>query len=169
MKNRILYLLATPLLLAISAGCHAQIPSNPTTYTCPTAQAVNTWTPLETAANQVTGTSTSDTPATGAWCYGLTSVITTENPIGQSVASNIVLVTTTAALPVVNLSWTPPSSGPTPTGYIGYRIAAIATTLGAPALSNPTTAAELVKPDSKQPVDAKKVAPPTGLKVLAMR
>ena len=48
------------LALAATTGCHAQIPSNPTVYTCPSAS-TGTWTALETASTEITGTTSSFT------------------------------------------------------------------------------------------------------------
>lgn len=140
--KRILAVLFSVLAVA---GCRAQVPSNPTTYSCPAAT-TGTWTALETASTEVTGLTSTDTPGTGNWCYAATSINNTTSPIGQSVASNVVLVTTTASLPVVDLSWTAPTTGTTPTGYILYRIAATASTITAPALATPTTVAANAKP-----------------------
>ena len=136
-------------LLILSAGCiHSQIPTNPIVSSCPTAN-TGTWTALETGSTEIVGISSKDTPATGSWCYAVTSVINTSTPIGQSIPSNIVLVTTTTSLPVVDLNWVAPSGTPVPTGYIAYRIAAIQTTIGAPnSLGTTTSVSSLEKAPS---------------------
>ena len=148
------------LALAVTTGCHAQIPSNPIVYTCPTVS-TGTWTALETASTEITGTTSSFTPATGTWCVAVTSIINTDNPVAQSAASNVVEVTTTSALPTIDLSWTAPGTGPTPTGYIAYYIAATPSTIGAPALSTPTTVVEIQKSASET---ASRLPAPTMLR-----
>ena len=166
---------ATFVILALGfAGCHAQIPSNPTTYSCPLAT-TGTWTALETPANEVTALTIKDSTApVGTWCYAVTSIINTSNPIGQSAASNVVQVATNSTDPVVDLTWLAPTSGPAPTGYIMYRIAATQSTMGAPPLNQPTTSvSELVKPALPDAVRtlqmAKKPLAPTGMVAMAQR
>jgi len=128
MKKSVLLL---SILLATVLGCKAQIPTNPTVFSC---QSVNTgtWTALETSVNEVTTTSTVDSTVTqGTWCYAVTAIDNTQNPVQQSVPSNVAMVVVPSGT-TVNLSWNAAVGGPHPTGYLVYRIAAIQTTLAPP-------------------------------------
>ena len=148
------------LLLAGIAGCHAQIQSNPTVNTCSAASS-GTWTALPTPATEITGTTLTDQPATGSWCYAVESVNNTYSPAVASVPSNVILATTTASLTHVDLTWAPPLTSPVPiTGYVVYRIAAIQATITAP-VQGTATIAEIQKP-----ADPKKPTPPSLLVAL---
>jgi hypothetical protein len=150
MKNRIFAVLAALTLLAV--GCHGQQPPSPTTYTCPAAVVGGTaYTVLNPpAANDlspasITGTSTTDTPGTGAWCYTMQSwALPAGGTIYQvSVPSNTGQATTTSALPVVHLSWTAPAPTSTYASYTYILSRAAATPVTAlptaPPLNAPTT------------------------------
>lgn len=137
-------------LVLVSVGCaHGQVPSNPTVYTCPNPALTGTWTALQTAATEITGTASTDTPGSGVWCYTVQSANNTFTPPLTSVPSNVVMVTTTTALPVVDLSWQAPVNSPVSvTGYIVSRIAASPATIAPPTQSSPTTVAINVRPAS---------------------
>jgi hypothetical protein len=145
MKN-VFAVLASLAILSIAAGCHGQVPSNPTVYSCPPTSS-GSWTALQTPSTEVTGMSFQDAGSgAGNWAYVVESVINTVTPAQESLPSNCVVVSPTGSQKV-NLTWNAPTSGPTPTGYIVYRIAAIATTLGAPTQTAPTVALEGERPD----------------------
>lgn len=123
------------MLLASVLGCKAQIPSNPNASSCPSVN-TGTWTALETSATEITTTSLNDTSVTqGTWCYAVTAIINTQTPILQSVPSNVFMAVVPSGTSE-NLIWQAPASGPVPTGYVMYRIAAIQTTLAAPSSLN---------------------------------
>ena len=134
------------LILGIAVvGCHAQLPPNPTTYSCPPSSgtaysALNSSTPA-------TGLTYNDThPAAGTYCYIVQSVIDqTGQPRGISLPSNIAGPFTLSGTNTTALTWNAPTTGPTPTGYVMSRAAAISSTLIAPALVNGTVASD-VKP-----------------------
>lgn len=135
--KRILVLTALILVLYCTAGCKAQIPSNPTTYTCPVSTGT-AYTPLN-QASPATGLAYTDTkPAAGQYCYIAQSV----NGSQTSVPSNTAGPLTTSGSNSVDLTWIAPTSGTTPTGYVISRASAVASTILAPALgTNPTIAA----------------------------
>lgn len=114
---------------AITVGCKAQIPPNPTVFTCP---AVGTYAALN-QATPATGLTYTDThPAAGTYCYIAQSVDAATGQI--SVTSNIAGPFTLSGSNSTLLTWTPPTSGPTPSGYVLSRAAAVSSTLIAPVL-----------------------------------
>lgn len=133
--KRILVLTAT---LALCVGCRAQVPSNPTVYICPPSSG-SAYTPLNQAA-PATGTSYTDAAVTpGQWCYVAQSVLGSNT----SVASNTAGPLAVPSGDNVAVTWTVPATGPTPTGYIVSRAAAIQSTLAAPTLNANPTVSEL--------------------------
>ena len=150
------------VLALVAVGCHSQVPPTPPVATCPVATVGGTaYTPLNPVSNNttpasVTGTTYNDTPTTGSWCYIVQSwaLISPAQVYQVSVPSNVAgPLTTTAALPVVALSWTAPASGYT---YIVSRApASVVPAPTAPVLSPGTTAAVLLKP---APTELKAVA-----------
>jgi len=132
--NKKVIVLATALALLLTAGCKspAQIPTNPTAYSCPSVN-TGTWTALQTAATEITGTSfTDNTVSQGNWCYAVTAIVNNQSPILKSVPSNTFLANIAAGQTSEPLVWTAGTGGITPTGYIMYRIAAIQTSLATP-------------------------------------
>jgi hypothetical protein len=148
-----------PVLALLAAGCHAQVPSNPTVYSCP-AVTTGTWTAQETGATEITGTAVSITPTTpGPNCYTVESINNTYTPIAASIPSNVVLVTTSTADPVASLTWTAPTSSPVPiTGYIVYQIAAVQSTILAPTAESGNAIAQLDQPALTDPNAAPQLA-----------
>jgi len=112
--------------------------------------------PNNTTAASITGTTYNDTPPTGSWCYIVQSwaLISPATVYQVSVPSNVAgPLTTTAALPVVGLSWTAPNPG---YSYIVSRAPAIVVAAPlAPVLSPGTTAATLAKPEGLKLVAAR--------------
>jgi hypothetical protein len=151
-KNIGAFAFVTLIALTITAGCHGQQPPSPTTYTCP-ATTGSAYTVLNPPASNdlspasITGTSTTDTPGVGAWCYIVQSwAVPAGGTIYQvSVPSNSGQATTTSALPVVHLSWTAPSVTATYTSYTYILSRAAATPVTAmptaPPLVTPTVGA----------------------------
>jgi hypothetical protein len=144
-------------LVALAAGCHGQQPPSPPAYVCPAAPAAGgVYTELNapasnTVAASITGSTYKEAPGTGTWCY---IVQTWALPVGgtiyqASLPSNVQQATTTAALPAVDLSWTPPSANSSygPYTYIVSRAAAALVAVPtAPALSGTTSTSSVVKP-----------------------
>lgn len=112
-----------------AAGCHAQVPANPTVYLCP-ATTGTAYTPLNQSSPVTALTYTDATPPTGQYCYVVQSVITATGQV--SVPSNTAGPLDVPSGKSVLLTWTAPASGPSPTGYVVSRAPAIASTLGAP-------------------------------------
>jgi hypothetical protein len=132
MKNKIF---AVILGIVFLTGCKspAQIPTNPTAYSCPSVN-TGTWTALETSSTEITGLSMTDNTVTqGTWCYAVTAINNTYNPILQSLPSNILMVNIPAGQNNEPLVWSAGTGGTVaPTGYIVYRIAAIQIGLATP-------------------------------------
>lgn len=128
-------------------GCGGQVPSGPTTYSCPTAVVNGTaYTPLNPSTNSsnppTTATSYSDaTATTGAvWCYIVQSWVSPN----ASAPSNVAMATAGAG--GVALNWDAPV-GASGYSYVVSRVAA--TVVGSPL--SPTGLesaglAQLVKP-----------------------
>lgn len=140
MKNVILL----AAILSTSVGCHSQIQPNPTVLTCPAATG-STYAALNQSSPAAALTYT-DSPAAGNWCYIAQSVLGSNS----SVPSNISGPFTTNGTQKVDLTWQAPSSGPIPSGYVLSRVAAIQSTLGAPALGTNPTIADNFKPVSPE-------------------
>lgn len=141
-------------LALIAAGCHAQVPPNPTVFTCP----ASTGSAYALIGSPTALTYTDTHPASGTYCYIVQSTIG-----GQvSVPSNIAGPFTTSGSNSVLLTWNAPTTGPAPTGYAMSRAAAVQSTLLAPALVNGQVAEvkpALSLPDSPRPVYALLTAP----------
>ena len=137
MKNRIFAFVAV-LALTLSVGCHAQIPSNPGVTSCPVAVPNgNTYAPLN-QSTPASGLSYSDNPGAGNWCYIAQSVKGANSSDPSNTTAPLLF---TAANHSVGLSWSAPTSGPVPTGYVISRAPAVVQTLGAPNLQTPVVAA----------------------------
>lgn len=132
--------LIVALVFLAAEGCRAQVPPNPTTYTCPVTTG-SAYTPLN-APNGTPSLTYADTPTTaGQYCYIAQSVIQpggqASNPSNTTGAFNVTMLT---GAKTVNLSWSAPTTGPTPTGYVISRAPAISSTLLAPSLGTGTLA-----------------------------
>lgn len=139
-----------PLLMLAAVGCaHSQIPPNPTTYSCP-ATTGTTYVALNQSTPATGLTYTDTNPAAGTYCYLAQSVITATGQV--SAPSNTAGPLTTSGTNSVDLTWTAPTSGPPPTGYVLSRAPAVATTVNAPALGTPTTVAKSPMPEILQNV-----------------
>lgn len=138
-------LIRCALMLAmgcLAVGCRAQIPVNPTVYTCPVTTGT-AYTPLN-QTTPATGTSYSDTTATaGEWCYIAQSVLGGQSSAPSNTAGPVNFLSTDQSVAV---SWTAPTSGPTPSGYAVSRAPATASTILAPTLSTSPTVSGNVKP-----------------------
>lgn len=154
MKKRILLGLLG-LLGGLTAGCHAQVPPNPTVYNCP-ATTGTAYTPLNQSAPATGLTYTDTKPAAGTYCYIAESVIASTGQV--SVPSNTAGPLTLSGANSTLLSWTAPTSGSTPTGYVLARAAAVASTVLAPVLGTPTTAQALPQVRPALPDAAPQVA-----------
>lgn len=142
MKKRIVASLAV-MALGLSVGCHAQIPPNPSILTCP-ASSGSAYAPLNQSA-PATGLTYSDNPGAGNWCYVAQSVLGANSSNPSNTAG---VLTFTASNHSIGLSWTAPTTGPAPSGYVISRAPAVVQTLGAPNLGGGTVA-ENVAPDTK--------------------
>jgi hypothetical protein len=147
--KRILYV--SVVLLAGILGCHsspAQVPPGPTTYTCPPATVGGTaYTPLNPATNTanppVAAAPYNDTPGIGTWCYTGQAWLSPNS----SAPSNVVMPTTTAALPVVQITWTNPTQTESGVTYVISRAPAIANApLTAPAINPASVIAQNAAP-----------------------
>jgi hypothetical protein len=112
---------------AASVGCHAQVPPNPTAYTCP-ATTGTLYTPLNQSTPATGLTYTDSKPTAGQYCY----IVESEIGVQVSLPSNTAGSFTTSGANSVILTWQAPSSGPTPAGYYLSRAPAVLVTLGAP-------------------------------------
>jgi len=146
--RRLAYCLVVGFVAGIfSVGCHAQVPPNPTgtTYTCPAATGA-AYSPLN-QSSPATGLAYADTkPAAGTYCY----VAQADASGGLvSLPSNIAGPFTTSGTNSVDLTWTAPTSGATPTGYVISRVVATATTttVNAPTLGATVAALRTEKPE----------------------
>ena len=152
-----IYALSLLALLSLAAtGCPGQIPPNPTTTSCPDSTGT-----AYKALNQASPTAAltfSWTPAAGTYCVIAQSVIPATNQ--TSVPSNTAGPVAATGAPLT-ASWTAPSTGPAPTGYVISVAPAIQSTLGAPALA-PAIAA-IDKKQHNAPENA--LAAPTGTRV----
>jgi hypothetical protein len=84
-------------------------------------------------ATPATGlTFTDNSVSTGQWCYIVQSEINTQTPVAMSSPSNVAGPINVPAGYIVNLSWTAPITGSTPTGYVISRAAAVQANLAAP-------------------------------------
>jgi len=133
------------LALGLSVGCHAQIPSNPSVLTCP-ASTGTAYMPLN-ASTPAAGLTYSDNPGVGNWCYVAQSVLGANSSVPSNTTGVLQFASSNHS---IGLSWTAPTTGPAPSGYVISRAAAVLTTLGAPNLGGGTVA-ENVAPDTKQP------------------
>lgn len=124
-------------------GCHAQVPSNPTVYTCP-ASSGTAYTPLNQASPATGLTYTDSKPASGEYCYIVQSVVSSTGQI--SIPSNVAGPVALDGVKSTLLSWSAPTTGPAPTGYVISRAPALASTLGAPALTSPSVAGNSTDP-----------------------
>lgn len=124
--------LALSLFMVLFAvGCHAQVTPNPTVYTPPVTTGT-AYTPLDQSSPAAGTTYTDSTPPAGTYYYIAQSVITSTNQ--SSAPSNVAGPFTTSGTNSVDLTWTLPTTGPTPTGVIISRAPAIVSTLTAPTL-----------------------------------
>lgn len=131
--------LAFALLIVTAAiGCKsgAQVPPNPTAFSCPSVTGTN-YTALGPASPNLTQ---SDTPAAGTYCYTGQSVSSAFTPPLQSTAAAPTAPQTVSSGQTVTLSITPPATGVAPTGYIVSRAPATAVTILAPAIGGQATA-----------------------------
>lgn len=125
------------LLLVFTFGCRAQVQPNPTVYSCPASNGT-AYAPLN-AASPAAGLSYQDAkPAAGQYCYIAQSVISSTGQV--SLASNTAGPVALDGVKSTDLTWTAPTSGPAPTGYVISRAPAIATTLAPPGLGTPAVA-----------------------------
>lgn len=136
MKARLaLYALCCIAFGWLTACSDAQVNPNPTTYSCPATNA-SLYAPLNQASPATTTTYTDTKPAAGVYCYVAQSV----NGNGVSLPSNVAGPFTLSGSNSVRLSWTAPSSGVTPAGYVLSRAAAVSATINAPTLGTATVA-----------------------------
>jgi hypothetical protein len=150
-------ILATIAILTFGfLGCHAQVPPQPSVYTCPPAPVGGTaYTPINqptnnTTAASITGTTYSTTPSSvGTWCYIVQSwaIVSPAAVYQVSPPSNVVTLTTTSTDPQVNLSWTPATSGYT--YIVSYAAATLVPPPTAPSLNAPTASARIENPSQK--------------------
>lgn len=129
----------------LSVGCKAQVPPNPTVYTCQ-ASTGTVYTPLN-QATPATGLSFTDSTVTpGQWCYVVQSAIGNFYSLPSNTAGPVVVPSGDN----VAVSWTAPATGPTPTGYVVSRVAATQSTLAPPVLTaNPQVALAAPTPAEK--------------------
>lgn len=148
-------------LLAASAGCRAQVPPNPTVYTCPTATGL-AYTPLNQSSAATGLTYTDANPAAGQYCYIAQSTLASTGQIsGPSNIAGPFDVTTGKS---VDLTWNAPTTGPAPSGYILSRAAATASTLGAPALGTGSVAENVMPLEPSSGAKTLALAAPRGLR-----
>ena len=155
--KRIFALAILAILSVAATGCPGQIPPNPTTYTCPPSTGT-----AYTALNQASPTASltySWTPASGTYCIVAQSVLGS----AVSVPSNTAGPVTATGAPLT-ASWTAPTTGPAPSGYVISAAPAVQTTLGAPALA-PTIAKVDKYGLESLPVKNTALAAPTGTRV----
>jgi hypothetical protein len=139
--------IAFAAVLLVAVGCRAQVPPNPTVFTCPPSSGT-AYTPLN-QSNQATGLTYTDThPAANTYCYVAQSAIGAQ----VSVPSNIAGPFTVSGSNSVLLTWLAPTTGPAPTGYAISRAIATQATILAPSLVNGTMAS--VQPAVKEPDQA---------------
>lgn len=138
-------LLFSLFAMLFTVGCHAQVNPNPTVYTCP-ASTGTAYTPLNQSSPATGLTYTDSTPAAGSYCYIAQSVISSTGQV--SAPSNIAGPFTLSGSNSVALTWTAPTTGPTPTGYIISRAVATASTLSPPTLGTGTTVSQTPASDS---------------------
>ena len=125
-------LLFAALLVAALAGCRsgAQVPPNPTTYSCP-ATTGTAYTAIGPASLNLTPT---HTPGAGTWCYIAQAVSSASTPQLVSVPSAPSQPYTATAGQAVPIAITPATGGITPTGYIVSFAPASSVTILAPAV-----------------------------------
>lgn len=123
------------------AGCHGQIPPNPTAYTCP-ASSGTIYTPLNQSTPAAGLTFTDSKPAAGVYCYIAQSTLGTQVSNPSNTAGPLTLSGTNST----SLTWSAPGSGPVPSGYVISRAPAIASTILAPALGTGTVAKNQTAP-----------------------
>lgn len=150
MTRRILALLFLPIL-AIGCRAGAQQPPSPPVLSCPPATFPgNNYTEVNPPASTTVAASINATtytfspPSVGSWCAIIQSwgnaAPTGQTPAYQvSVPSNVVLVTTTAALPQITYNWQPIAQNAT---YSSYTfIVSYAAAISAPLPSAPVQGA----------------------------
>lgn len=139
-------LLATLVLVAFASGCRSQLPPNPNIYTCPVSTGSNYTAMNSTTPVSYPATTYKDSAATGNYCYITQSVIDQNGSrVGTSNPSNIAGPFAVSGTQAVNLSWTNPTTGATPTGQVLSRAAAIQATLAPATVVNGNVAMD-VKP-----------------------
>lgn len=138
---------ALVLFVLMAAGCGAQIPPNPTVISCAVATAPS-YTPLN--QNSPVTVLTYETAALppGTYCF----IVQGEIAPNYSDPSNVAMVTTTAADPYVLLTWTAPTTGTAPAGYVLSQATAVQSTLNPPVMggASATATASIVKKNSNQ-------------------
>ena len=122
----------------VAIGCHAQVPPNPTAYTCP----ASTGTAYTLIGSPTALTYTDTHPAAGVYCYIVQSTIGSQ----VSVPSNIAGPFTVSGSNSILLTWNAPTTGPAPTCYAMSRAQAIQSTILAPALVNGQVAEAKTEP-----------------------
>lgn len=128
-------LVAMTIVLASLTACHAQVPPNPTVYSCPSSTGT-AYTPINQSSPTTSLAYTDTHPAAGAYCY----IVQSEIGAQVSLPSNIAGPFTLSGSNSTSLTWTIPSGSSTPSGYYVSRALATASTLGAPTLGSGTVA-----------------------------
>jgi hypothetical protein len=144
------------LLMPLTAGCHAQVPPNPVTYSCPPSTGT-AYAPLN-QASPTAALTYSWTPVSGVYCVIVQSTLGTAVSVPSNTAGPVA-----AAGDTFTASWTPPSTGPTPSGYVVSMAPAVQTTLGAPTLA--PAIAGMEPPGARPSKELSKLAAPTGTAV----
>lgn len=160
--RRLLALIALPLF---ALGCHAgaQQPPSPPVLSCPPATYPGSnYTEVNPPASTTVAASINATtyifspPSVGSWCAIIQSWGNAA-PTGQpaayqvSVPSNVVLVTTTAALPQITYNWQPIAQNAIYSSYtfiVSYVAAISAPLPSAPVQGAPQAVAQVIDPNA---------------------
>lgn len=124
-----LKIIAAIVLCGIVTGCHAQVPPNPTAYTCPSSSGT-AYTPLNQNSLATVLTYTDSKPASGVYCYVVQATVGVQVSLPSNIAGPFTLDGTQS----VDLSWKEAITGTAPYGYIVSRAPATASTIVAPTL-----------------------------------
>lgn len=128
--------------LALAVGCSGQVPPNPTSYSCPSSSGT-AYTPLNQSSPTTSLTYTDSKPSAAVYCYIAQSVAGSQ----VSVPSNTAGPFTVATGQSVQLSWTAPTTGTVPTGYVLSRAPAVSSTINPPALGSGSVAENRPEPN----------------------
>lgn len=146
-RNLFLSLSFLFLAMFISQGCRAQM-TTPPIYTCGTTFTLVNQPKDTSTQSSITALAYAYVPPVGPACYEVQAwaIIAPATTYQASAISNVVMVTTTAALPQVNLAWNE-AGNPTGYGYIvGYAPATLVPAPLAPVLNQGTALVKEVRP-----------------------